>query len=153
MRTLLLELRPRALEQTGLDELLKQLAHAASGRARIPVATRFSGCGDIPFEVKLGMYRIAQEALNNVVKHAQASSVEVLAQGTCGGEGVCAAMVLEIVDDGVGFAMEDIQGGHFGVDIMRERAEVFGGSLRVHSSVGGGTRIRVCWPDETVKIV
>ena len=146
MRTLLLELRPKALEQTALDELLKQLVHAASGRARIPVTTAFSGCGELPFEVKLGLYRIAQEALNNVVKHARATRVDVAAKGHCGPEGACESVILEIEDDGVGFDPEEVPGGHFGMDIMRERAHSFGGSMEVTSGSSCGTRIQVLWP-------
>jgi two-component system nitrate/nitrite sensor histidine kinase NarX len=146
MRTLLLELRPKALEQTALDELLKQLVNAASGRARIPVAADFHGCGEVPYEVKLGMYRIAQEALNNVVKHAQATQVRVSTRGHCDAENRCLSLSLEISDDGIGFAPQDIPGGHFGVGIMRERAESFGGALDVASCAGLGTCIRVVWP-------
>ena len=145
MRTLLLELRPKALEQTALEELLKQLVHAASGRARIPVSASFSGCGDLPFEVKLGLYRIAQEALNNVVKHAQATRVQVVAKGQCAQDGSCESVILEIEDDGVGFDPEDVPGGHFGVGIMRERAQSFGGMLEVDSGTWRGTKIRVMW--------
>lgn len=150
MRTLLLELRPKALEQTALEELLKQLVNAASGRARIPVDSEFHGCGELPFEVKLGMYRIAQEALNNVIKHAQATRIQVTAYGKCAEDGACASLLMEIADDGVGFVPQDVPGGHFGVGIMKERAEAFGGSLAVTSDTSTGTSIRVRWPADAL---
>ncbi len=185
MRTLLLELRPKAMEDTPLEELLKQLVNATSGRARIPVSSEMSGCGGLPFDVKLGLYRIAQEALNNIVKHANASHVDVSVVGAClnesmalepgtgtpairmpsesgtaspairlspeaGGVRTCAAVLMEIRDDGGGFDPLAIPGGHLGVGIMRERAESFGAVLEVESEPGSGTTIRIRWqlPDQ-----
>jgi len=149
MRTLLLELRPRAMEETSLEELLKQLVNATSGRARIPVTSRITGCVDMPFDVKLGLYRIAQEAMNNIVKHANAEHIDVTVTGTCGAcdkDGApCIALVMEIRDDGDGFDPDKVPGGHFGVGIMRERAASFGASIEVESAIGAGTIIRVHW--------
>jgi len=154
MRTLLLELRPKAMEEAPLEELLKQLVNATSGRARIPVSSEMSGCGGLPFDVKLGLYRIAQEALNNIVKHAHASHVDVSVTGTCLKENetivpvteqVCAAVLMEIRDDGEGFNPQNIPGGHLGVSIMHERAESFGASMEVDSEPGFGTTIRIRW--------
>jgi signal transduction histidine kinase len=78
MRTLLLELRPRALEDTALDVLLKHLVTAVSARSGMTVTSEMSACGGLPFDVKLGFYRIAQEALSNIAKHAQATHVQVM---------------------------------------------------------------------------
>ena len=79
MRSLLLELRPAALIEANLGDLLRQLAESVSGRSGIPVAVSLEGCPvpDLPDDVHVALYRIAQEALNNVVKHAQAKRVEV----------------------------------------------------------------------------
>ena len=77
MRTLLLELRPAALAEANLGELLKQLCDALTGRARIPVEVRIEEMATLPTEVRLALYRIAQEALNNVAKHSGAVSVIV----------------------------------------------------------------------------
>ena len=150
MRTLLLELRPRAMEETALEELLKQLVNATSGRARIPVTSKLTGCADLPFDVKLGLYRIAQEAMNNIVKHANAEHIDVTVTGTCAGADhaqgkLCIGLVMEIRDDGDGFDPGTVPGGHFGVGIMRERAASFGGTIEVESAIGAGTCIRVHW--------
>ena len=79
MRTLLLELRPARLVETRLDDLLRQLGEAASGREGIPVAVQVEGQqrAKLPPDVHIALYRIAQEALNNVVKHARAHQVTV----------------------------------------------------------------------------
>ena len=79
MRTLLLELRPSALIEADLSDLLRQLAESVSGRTGIPIAVSISGCPvpDLPDEVHVAFYRIAQETLNNIVKHAQAKQAEV----------------------------------------------------------------------------
>ena len=79
MRTLLLELRPAALVEANLGDLLRQLAESVSGRSGIPVAVSLEGCPvpDLPEEVHVALYRVVQEALNNVVKHAQAQHVEI----------------------------------------------------------------------------
>jgi signal transduction histidine kinase len=92
-------------------------------------------------QVRQEMYQIAQEALNNALKHSQAQAVKVLLrfdeQGAC----------LEISDDGVGFELDSAKkSGGLGLRSMRERAEKVEGSLEVESSPDGGTRIRVIAP-------
>jgi len=77
MRTLLLELRPSALIEAELGDLLRQLAESITGRARVPVSVEVEGECALPPEVKVALYRIAQEALNNVAKHAAASQAAV----------------------------------------------------------------------------
>ena len=77
MRTLLLELRPASLLETRLEDLFRQLGEAASGREGIPVDVIIDGDISLPPEVHVAMYRIAQEALNNVVKHARAKNVVI----------------------------------------------------------------------------
>ena len=85
------------------------------------------------------LYRIAQEALNNVAKHAEASQVDVCLK--------CKAdrATLSIRDDGRGFNVDNIPPGHFGLGIMQERAASIGAVLEVDSEPGGGTEVRVIW--------
>jgi signal transduction histidine kinase len=142
MRTLLLELRPAALTETPLADLLRQLAEATAGHAELEVTTRVVGQGTarLPPEVQLVLYRIAQEALNNVVKHAEARHAAVELSYPKAGE-----ISLRVIDDGRGFDAAAIPAGHMGVGIMRERAAAIGGRFDVKSTRGGGTRITVSW--------
>jgi len=138
MRTLLLELRPAALTDAELSELLYQLAQSITGRARVPVDVTIDGACELPVDVKVALYRIAQESLNNVAKHSAATHATVVL--TCGED-----IKLEIVDDGTGFDAEGIPPDSLGLGIMRERAEEIGADLRIESELGEGTRIRVRW--------
>jgi len=151
MRTLLLELRPSALIDAELGDLLRQLAESITGRARLPVAVEVEGQCALPPAVKVALYRIAQEALNNVTKHARASRVSVRlhcapplsppqAGGMKGGE-----VELCISDDGRGFDPEDVPPKSLGLGIMRERAEAVGAALTVNSEIGRGTEVVVEW--------
>jgi len=140
MRTLLLELRPAALTDAELSELLHQLAESITGRARVPVDVTIEGDRDLPVDVKVALYRIAQESLNNVAKHSAATQATVAL--TYGG-----AVTLEITDDGIGFDAEGIPPDSLGLGIMRERAEAIGADLAIESEVGSGTRVCVRWSD------
>jgi nitrate/nitrite-specific signal transduction histidine kinase len=147
MRMLLLELRPEALASSSLPDLLSRLAEAVTARARVPVT--FSCAGDMsPLaegawrDVRIALYRIAQEALNNMAKHAGASAAKLILN-VRGPEPIVA---LEIADNGRGFDPSNIPAGHLGVKIMRERAEAIGATLHLASKPGRGTRITVTWP-------
>ena len=139
MRTLLLELRPAKLVEVDLADLLRQLAEATSGRARVPVTVEIEGSTDISADVKVALYRVAQEALNNVAKHAQASHAQI--QLRCTQDQVR----LAVIDDGVGFVFERIAPQHLGLGIMRERADAIGATLSVSSQPNQGTLIEVVW--------
>jgi signal transduction histidine kinase len=140
MRTLLLELRPAALADAQLPDLLRQLSEAVVGRARIPVEVETDeGCSAIPSEVRVALYYIAHEALNNVAKHSGATKARV--ELTCQDTGVR----LSIEDDGRGFDPASSGQGQLGLGIMRERAESFGGTLEVRTAPAQGTRIIVTW--------
>ena len=76
MRTLLLELRPAALTEADLPDLLRQLGEAVVGRSRIPIDVQVDTSLDLPPEVRVAIYRITQEALNNVAKHSGAEQAE-----------------------------------------------------------------------------
>jgi two-component system nitrate/nitrite sensor histidine kinase NarX len=139
MRTLLLELRPSALEEAKLGDLLRQLGESITGRARVPVSVRVEGECQVPVRVKAAFYRIAQEALNNVAKHAGASEVAV--QLECASNRV----ELSVRDDGRGFDPACTPPDSLGLGIMRERAEDVGATLCIESGAGQGTRIHVSW--------
>jgi PAS domain S-box-containing protein len=139
MRTLLLELRPSALAEASLPDLLHQLAEAATGRARLPVTLHVSGEGEIPVEVKVAFYRIAQEALNNVTKHSLATSATIeLIQ-------LPEVIQLSVQDNGRGFDVDGSPAGRLGLNIMRERAEAIEATLSIESEIGKGTRVEVVW--------
>jgi signal transduction histidine kinase len=144
MRTLLLELRPAALADTSLGDLLRQLAEAVTGRTGVPVAVHVEADGTLPADARLALYRIAQEALNNVVKHASAGKVQVSLR-PAGSEG---AVELCIGDDGCGFDLSNVSPDHLGLGIMRERADAIGAHLDIQSEPGQGTQVKVVWQPE-----
>ena len=142
MRMLLLELRPGSLVEVGLGELVRQLAEATTGRARLPVEALVEGTPrPLPPEAQVALYRIAQEALNNVVKHAQSDSATVRLSYLDG------AVSLEICDNGRGFAQSPRSAEHLGLRIMEERAASAGGRLVVRSERGRGTTVTAVWPE------
>jgi signal transduction histidine kinase len=150
MRTLLLELRPAALAETHLEDLLRQLGEAASGREGIPVTVTVEGQGDLPTDVHIALYRITQEALNNVVKHARASHVSVRLCYSCteGDEAEMSpglSVLLIIRDDGCGFDPANIPHDHFGLGIMQERAQSISASFTLESHPEEGTQVTVLW--------
>ncbi len=150
MRTLLLELRPSALIEAHLPELLRQLAEAITGRARVPIAVTVDGEGQLPSEVRIALYRIAQEALNNVARHANASQAWVhlryFHRGRPGQPKDATRVELVIQDNGSGFEPSQDRPGHLGLKIMRERAQDIDAVLILASRPGEGTRITVRWP-------
>jgi signal transduction histidine kinase len=141
MRTLLWELRPSALLDTNLDQLLGQLVKAVAGRAEVGVILEVDRTISPPTDVKVALYRIAQEALNNVVKHAGASRVLVSAMPSDGG------ISLRIRDNGQGFSPQDVPRGHLGLSTMGERAESIEATLTVESDPGRGTEVAVIWKE------
>jgi two-component system nitrate/nitrite sensor histidine kinase NarX len=146
MRTLLMELRPTALAEANLRDLLHQLGEAVTGRTGVPVTVTVQDQVDLPSDARVALYRIAQEALNNVVKHARASQVTVSLRchppspSQRGG-----AVELCIRDDGRGFDLGDVEPGELGLGIMRERAQAIGATLNIESQPGHGTQVAVVW--------
>jgi signal transduction histidine kinase/ligand-binding sensor domain-containing protein len=156
MRALLMELRPATLVEASMQDLLGQLGRAVTGREGIPVAVSVDEGCRLPTDLHVALYRIAQEALNNVVKHAQASRVEVSLRcaplpGTSApreGEGNGPQVALTIRDDGCGFDPSQASRERLGLGIMAERAAAVGARLEIHSGPGQGTQIRVVWPKD-----
>jgi len=144
MRTLLVELRPNSLVQIPLPDLLRQLCEALIGRARLPIQFTADGQTKIPADVQIALYRITQEALNNIIKHAKATKVVVSLQM---GE----TIRLMIVDDGSGFNLDAVSPDHLGLKIMCERAESIGAHCSIYSQPGEGTQISVLWQSENEK--
>ncbi len=142
LRMLLLELRPAALAAADLGDLLKHLADGTTSRKKLAMVVHADGRVDLPTDVKIGLYRIAQEAVNNVVKHAQATriSIRLETQGC--------AVSLRIEDNGRCPPVQDSRppGPGLGREIMRERAEALHARLAVEPVPGGGQRVQVTWP-------
>lgn len=139
MRLLVYELRPPILEEEGLLGALHQRLAAVEKRAGVEARLLAEEIADLPTPIQEGLFRIVQEALNNSLKHAAATSVTVRL-GTDDQE-----LLLEVADNGRGFdtrAETDHQGG-IGLTTMRERAERLGGSLEVRSAPGQGTTVLV----------
>jgi signal transduction histidine kinase len=135
MRALIFELRPESLKKEGLVAALEKQADALKARHGIDTVAALCNEPDASLEVKEAVYRIAQEALHNTVKHARASNVKIKMQ--CTPEQI----TLEITDDGAGFEARGDFPGHLGLRSMRERALHLGGVLEVDSSPGKGTHV------------
>ncbi|KAA3656448.1 MAG: HAMP domain-containing protein [Chloroflexi bacterium] len=140
-------LRPSALEEFGLDMALRSLVQDMTEPAEIGVDFNLSlGKQRLPFEIESTLYRIAQECLTNVLRHAQAShvTVELLP--------LPYAICLRVEDDGIGFDPNDLGNGkkrpRLGLIGLQERAEMLGGSLVVQSAPGAGTSVQVRIPLE-----
>jgi PAS domain S-box-containing protein len=151
MRTLLVELRPNALIEVPLPTLLRQLTDAMIGRSRINIQLSTDGECKLPADVQVGLYRIAQEALNNIVKHAKASQAIVtlrMCENVSGGSGQVMRgnnLRLTVADNGHGFDPSMITADHLGLKIMRERAEAIGAKFTLYSESGEGTQVTVIW--------
>jgi signal transduction histidine kinase len=144
MRLMVYELRPLVLRQVGLVGALQQRLDAVERRAgieaRLVVVGPEPGEGpqiELPAKVEEALYRIAQEALNNALKHAQPSTVTVTLR-------MEDRVELEVADDGAGFdASDSDSSAGIGLHSMRERAENLGGTLTIHSAPEKGTTINV----------
>jgi nitrate/nitrite-specific signal transduction histidine kinase len=141
MRTLLLELRPASLIEMDLEDLMKHLASAFTGRTHVPAELKVEGQQDPAPEVKEVFYRVAQEALNNVVKHADALQVSIHLQRAK------EQAFLEIRDNGCGFDTHNVSPESLGLGFMQERAEMIDAQLSVESEIDVGTRVELFWED------
>ncbi len=139
MRALLLELRPAVIVEADLGDLIRQLAEAASGTSRIPITVEVADGVKLPAETHMAFYRIAQEALNNVVKHSSASKATVTLTNTNG------RFALKVSDNGRGFDTPNASPESLGLGIMSERAAAAGAKLKVTSTPGRGTTVTTFW--------
>jgi PAS domain S-box-containing protein len=138
MRALIFQLRPDALAEEGIVAALGKQAAALSARSGVTIAV------DGPRErlaveprVEEHLYRIALEALNNTIKHADAAHAAVRVADTDG------RLVITISDDGTGFDVDQLRPGHLGLGTMRERADALGAELSVSAARGRGTTVTV----------
>lgn len=145
MRSLLLELRPSGLMEVKLEDLVRQLGDAYSSRMRVPVEVIVEGNSRLSQDVRLALYRIAQEGLNNIAKHARAQQVQLSLKTTTTQLGN--QTELRICDDGCGFDPGTVSSEHLGLGIMQERASSVGAKLTVQSKPGCGTEVTIFWPD------
>jgi signal transduction histidine kinase len=130
------------LVEVDLGDLMRHLANAFTGRTRLPANLTVNGSSDPPLGVKETFYRVAQEALNNVAKHADASQVSIHLERS----EFEAQLIVQ--DDGRGFDMSATTAENLGLRIMRERAEGAGARLNIQSDPREGTRIELFWRQE-----
>lgn len=138
MRTLLLELRPDELVEIGLHELLEQLVAAMECRKKMTVTVQLDVV-ELDPDKRVAFYRIAQEALTNIIRHSAATTVSICLSLTPSEGSEPPVTELRIVDNGRGFDCENVPPGHLGLSIMRERAEAVGAELVVTTAPGYGT--------------
>jgi signal transduction histidine kinase len=137
----LAELRPSTLTDAELGDLLHMLGNALAGRTNIPISMTVLGEGKLPADVQVALYRLCQEGLSNIAKHAGANRVDIQLHYEAG------AVELRIQDDGRGFDPEQTHPGHYGLSMMRERAAAIGATLSIASQPGRGTQIVIRWVD------
>ena len=148
LRRLVLELRPTMLESDGLAPTLRQLAD--QHEQRTGMATQVVGhLNDVPRDLAIACFRVAQEALTNVMRHARAQHVWIELSQTDG------TLELVVRDDGVGFDVTTTldraeRHDHLGLLGMKERVQILGGGLEVRSEPGHGTRIRIWLPPSSL---
>jgi two-component system nitrate/nitrite sensor histidine kinase NarX len=145
MRALLAELRPSTLTDAELGDLLRLLGNAFTGRTNIPTKITVLGQGTLPADTQVAIYRICQEALNNVAKHAAASAVEIHLKH----EGT--AIEVNIRDNGQGFDIRQTTFGHYGLSMMQERADGVGAELSIITELGRGTELTIRWKEAEKK--
>lgn len=138
-RQLIFDLRPTVLDDAGLAPALRSFAERACEPPNLALDFQISGVRRrFAPQIETALFRIAQEAVNNVVKHAHARRLAIHLQF----ESTSVAATVE--DDGVGFVVADaLRAGAVGLLGMRERAELLGGRLQIKSRIGEGTRVQV----------
>ncbi len=142
MRRIAANLRPLMLDDLGLDAAIEALARETAARLGIPISVDLD-CGRLPLteQTTIALYRMVQEALTNIARHARAGAVRITLR-PAGKQ-----LVLSVRDDGIGFPDRSAQHeGRFGLLGMRERAHMLGGSFDIDNPAGGGGRVTVRLP-------
>ena len=142
MRTLLLELRADPIEEIPIQQLLRHLVEATESQVRTVVRLSVNEQATLPGALHVTVYRIVQEALNNVARHGAAPHAWVVLDVRP------SDVRLVVGDDGRGFDPDAVDPSHLGLRSMRERAEEAGARLCLETSVGGGTQVTVDWSDQ-----
>jgi signal transduction histidine kinase len=140
MRALIFELRPEFLRQEGLVAALQRQVAAVRARHQLSITVNATDEPEVALAIKEALYRVGQEALNNVAKHAGARAVVITLEATAG------ELVLRVRDDGRGFDAEKSFPGHLGLHSMRERAASVGGVILISSAPGQGTELSIRVP-------
>jgi signal transduction histidine kinase len=137
MRLLIYELRPPILEREGLAGALRHRLDAVEGRAQVRTRLLVEGVIEIAPPLAVELYYIAQEALNNVLKHAMASmvTVQIRVDAEC--------VELNVLDDGVGFSPDQSAEAGMGLTNIRERVKKLGGTVAIVSAPDQGTQLKV----------
>jgi len=139
MRMLLLELHPSTLMDVKLGDLIRQAAETVGSRIGLDISVHIEKQDTLTPEVHFTLYRVVQEALNNIARHALASHVEIIFNSDSG------HVELTIQDDGLGFEPAGVGPTHLGLRIMKDRIQNIGGTLEVISNKGAGTLIKIMW--------
>ncbi len=142
MRALIFELRPESLRTDGLVAALEKQAEVLRARHQLAVRVRLCPEPDVPLATKEALYRVSQEAIHNIIKHARASEADLELE--CCENKIC----LEIRDNGIGFDTRADFPGHLGLQSMHERTAQFQGQIWIDSAPGQGTKVRLEIPFE-----
>lgn len=138
-RRLIVETHPPELQHSSWHAALEHYVERGLPAHNVPIEFQLEpSTADLPADVATALYRIAQEAIRNALRHAQATHIRVIAQG-----GPPAAVRLRIEDDGCGFAAADVDASRFGLRNIQTRSQAVGGTARIDSVPGQGTTIEV----------
>jgi two-component system sensor histidine kinase UhpB len=144
LRRMSYELRPTILDDLGLEPALRSLADGVADRARITVSVESRNSGRLPPAMETVLYRVVQESLRNVIKHAHAKRVVIRLERWRG------AVSCAIRDDGIGFPVEMAESGSppqgLGLIGIRERVAQVGGTVVIRTHPGGGAEVWVIIP-------
>jgi signal transduction histidine kinase len=145
MRAILYELRPSAIKDEDLGNLLLVLAKSFEARSKIKIDLIINGDYKYPPKIELGYFRIAQEALNNIIKHSHAAKASIVL------ETFQEKLYMDISDNGRGFDDKKITSTNLGLSIMKERAKLMGASISINNLQGKGTSITVIYIKNKLK--
>lgn len=141
LRALIFELRPDSIATDGLIAAIERQVAATRARHQLQVEAILIPEPEVSLDVKEAIYRVAQEAMTNAVKHARATTLHLNLERNNGN------ISLTVADDGMGFDTHGEFPGHMGLKSMKERAEKLGGTLTLESAPGAGTRVDIVLPE------